>query len=365
MAKRKPVFTLHDMEKRLGYSLPLQPTQAECRFYSDLRRVSQSQHERTEKEFQNSMGKNAERPQSFGSQALLSCGRIERIKSSADLIVISQQDHNGLYRFNVDVVYQFGLTLPLLLSEVEAASVMSVAKLSSRQFGHLSSRFFTLPAEIRHKIYEFAIPSGLWHIKYANNFVGNSWPRSIGDCNGFYFPLSKQIGLLLANQKLRQEALPIAFQHTTFHLDDLDDLMKLLVAIGRTGRENIESLQFPWESRTDLECRWDEHPADDDNDLNLPVLHISACVRLLQECRRLHSIQVRFHSELLSKISPVVFKADKGIKGLCSLQGLQQVEVRGSGGETLEEYPLANWLETTLRKSGSEHMHQDNGVQDV
>ncbi|KAK7991516.1 hypothetical protein PG988_000310 [Apiospora saccharicola] len=365
MAKRKPVFTLQDMEKRLGYSLPLQPTQAECRFYSDLRRVPKSQYERTEKEFQMSMDKNAERPQSVGSQALLSCGRIERIKSSADLIVISQQDHNGLYRFNVDVVYHFGLTLSLLLSEVEAAGVMSIAKLSSRQFGHLSSRFFTLPAEIRLKIYEFAIPSGIWHIDDANNFVGNSWPRSIGDCNGFYFPISKQLSLLRANQKLRQEALPVAFQHTTFHLDDLDDLMKLLVAIGRTGRENIESLQFPWESRTDLECRWDEHPADEDNDLNLPVLHVSACVRLLQECRRLRSIQVRFHSELLAKVSPVAFKADNGIKGLCSLQGLQQVEVLGSGGETLEEYPLANWLEAALRMSGSGYLHQDDSVQYV
>ena len=222
-----------------------------------------------------------------------------------------------------------------------------------------------MPAEIRHKIYEFAIPSGLWHIDDANNFVENSWPRSIGDCNGFYFPLSKQIGLLCANQKLRQEALPVAFQHTTFLLDDLDDLMKLLVAIGRTGRENIASLQFPWESRTDLECRWDEYPADADNDLNLPVLHVSACIRLLQECRRLRSIQVRFHSELLAKISPVVFKADAGIRGLCSLQGLQQVEVLGSGGETLEEYPLANWLGRALRKSGSEYMYQDDSLQYV
>lgn len=222
-----------------------------------------------------------------------------------------------------------------------------------------------MPAEIRLKIYEFAIPSGLWHIDGANDFPRNSWPSCIGDCNGFYFPLSKQIGLLCANQKLRQEALPVAFQHTTFQLDDLDDLMKLLIAIGQTGRENIQSLQFPWESRTDLECRWDEHPANEDNDLNLPVLHVSACIRLLQECRRLRSIQVRFHSELLAKISPNVFKADKGIKGLCSLQGLQQVEVLGSGGETLEEYPLANWLETTLMISGTDHLQKDNYIEYV
>lgn len=55
----------------------------------------------------------------------------QRIKSSADLIVVSQQDHNGLYRFNVDLVYHFGLTLPLLLSEAEAAWVMSIAKVNT------------------------------------------------------------------------------------------------------------------------------------------------------------------------------------------------------------------------------------------
>jgi hypothetical protein len=37
-------------------------------------------------------------------------------------------------------------------------------------------------------------------------------PRCLGDPSGYYFPLSKEIPLLLANKTLRHEALPVAFR---------------------------------------------------------------------------------------------------------------------------------------------------------
>ena len=67
---------------------------------------------------------------------------------------------------------------------------------------------------------------------------------SIGDPSGFYFPLSSETNVLRVNRQMRQEALPIAYRRTVFHLDDMDDLIKLLAAVGRVGRDNIESLEL-------------------------------------------------------------------------------------------------------------------------
>ena len=59
---------------------------------------------------------------------------------------------------------------------------------------------------------------------------------------------------------MRQEALPLAYQRTVFHMDDMDDFVKLLIAVGDIGRDNIESVELAWQSRTDSECQWTEVP---------------------------------------------------------------------------------------------------------
>lgn len=50
--------------------------------------------------------------------------------------------------------------------------------------------------------------------------------------------------MLRVNKQMRQEALPLAYRRTVFHLSDLDDLIKLLILVGDIGRNNIESLEL-------------------------------------------------------------------------------------------------------------------------
>jgi hypothetical protein len=54
MAKRKPTFTLVEMERKLGYKIDSlnYPDDGVKRFYSDLRPVPDSVYERTKKEFE-------------------------------------------------------------------------------------------------------------------------------------------------------------------------------------------------------------------------------------------------------------------------------------------------------------------------
>jgi hypothetical protein len=54
MAKRKPTFTLEEMEMTLGYKVDSSsyPNESVKRFYSDLRPVPNSAYERTKREFE-------------------------------------------------------------------------------------------------------------------------------------------------------------------------------------------------------------------------------------------------------------------------------------------------------------------------
>lgn len=147
---------------------------------------------------------------------------------------------------------------------------------------------------------------------------------------------------------MRQESLPLAYRRTFFRLDDMDDLIKLLIAIGRTGRENIESLEFPWASRADSECKWVEFPDSDDQFLTLPTLHVTKCVKLLEQCKMLRFLRILFESELMLRMPLSSFKADPGIQGLCSIRGIERVEIWSLGSEPLEQYCLAEWLKEKI-----------------
>lgn len=52
-----------------------------------------------------------------------------------------------------------------------------------------------------------------------------------------------------------QKALPRVYRRTVFYLDDMDDLFKLLIAVGRISRDNIELLELTGESRVDSELK--------------------------------------------------------------------------------------------------------------
>lgn len=173
--------------------------------------------------------------------------------------------------------------------------------------------------------------------------------RSIGDPSGFFFPLSSKLPVLAVNRQMRQEALPIAYRRTLFHLDDMDDLVKLLVAVGKVGRDNIESLDLAWQSRADSELKWDENPNPDDLSLMLPTLHAAKCVQLLKQCKRLRSLYLYFESDLILNISPHDFKTDPGIREICSLRGIRRVQICTLGLEPVDHNNLARWLKEEMK----------------
>lgn len=220
----------------------------------------------------------------------------------------------------------------------------------------MSRGFFDLPREIRDKIYICAIPRGKWRIADIEEFEQDNLTGGIGDPSGFYYPLSKDLAVLRANKQMRLEALPFAYRRTTFILDDLDDAIKLLVAIGQVGRENIESLGFPWESRTDLEFMWKAGfpPGSGEAPLGLPVLHASRCVQLLRQCKRLKHLRLSFEEELVVNMKPDHFMADPGVKELSSLQGITRLEVWDLGDSSLEHCRIAKLLREKI-ESGKEN----------
>ncbi len=183
-------------------------------------------------------------------------------------------------------------------------------------------------------------------------FERDNLPRGIGDPSGFYYPLSKDLVVLRATKQMRLEALPLAYRRTTFVLDDLDDVIKLLVAVGQVGRENIERLRFPWESITDLESTWKAGlPSSSYEDsLKLPVLHASRCVQLLRQCKRLKYLRISFEEDLIWGVEPDDFMTDPGIKELCSLRGITRLEVWDLGDSSLEHGRVAKLLREKIER---------------
>ena len=186
--------------------------------------------------------------------------------------------------------------------------------------------FFSLPAEIRQKIYMFALPRGEWRILDNEKFERDNLPGGIGDPSGFYYPLSRDLAVLRINKQIRGEALPLAYRRTTFYLEGLESAIKFLVAIGQAGRDNIESLHLAWENTADSTYTWDIPPGPEQLDRTLPVLHTSTCIQLLKQCKRLRRLCLQLEGDLIQNMAPDMFMADPGIKALCSLR-VKRVEI--------------------------------------
>lgn len=224
---------------------------------------------------------------------------------------------------------------------------------------------YRLPRELRHKIYVFALPRGKWKIEDGSIFNEINFTGGMGDPSGFYFPLSKDLAILRVDRQMRQEALPLAYRRTVFQLDDMDDLIKLLIAVGNVGRENIESLELAWDSRTDSECKWEEAPDSEELYLKLPTLHVVKCVQLLNQCKRLASLRLYFERDLILNIPSDVYESDPGIHGLRSIRGIRNVEFWGLDHEPLQQYGLVKYLKEEMesprggRKDEKEIRKQD------
>ncbi|KAL8648634.1 MAG: hypothetical protein Q9210_004878 [Variospora velana] len=336
MAKSRPFPTLLEMERKLGYkvdSLNYPNKNTDC-FYLDLRQIPESIYWKTVREFEEH----------------------ERRTHCKDKRTISERALLELGLVHLDATtIQCGFHLALLVTNEEALDTLSVAKLRQNTSSDSTSSLFKLPREIRDKIYDFALAKGNWQIEDVDDFNRCNFVRSIGDPSGFYFPLSSKVAALGVSRQMRQEALPFAYRRTRFHLDDMDDLVKLLLAVGKVGRDNIEMLELAWESRADSELKWDENPnIDDDSSLLLPTLHAARCIQLLKQCKRLHSLRVYLERDLITDISPDDFKAHPGIQELCSLRGIKMVQIYDLGHEPVDRHGLGKWLREKMESSAEE-----------
>lgn len=154
----------------------------------------------------------------------------------------------------------------------------------------------------------------------STTFVG-----ALGDPTGFYFPLNNDLSILRVNKQIRQEALPIAYRRTFFRLDDIDDFIKVAISIGQIGRANIQSVEFSWDSRSDIRHRMDQNPGFEDDCSQLPTLHVPRCVQLLRECHRLEFLRLCFEPDMIASMSSLEFQADPGIRELSSVHGIRRV----------------------------------------
>jgi hypothetical protein len=213
--------------------------------------------------------------------------------------------------------------------------------------------FFKLPRELRDKIYTFALPIGEWKIGDVDSSNGLDFAGGIGDPSGFYFPLSN-LSVLRVNRQIRQEALPLAYRSTVFQVDDLDDLIKLLIAVGDIGRDNIESLELAWQSRSDFEWQWAEAPLPNEHSLTLPTLHVTKCVQLLKRCNSLRFLRLYIESDYVLGMSPDAYKTDPSIHELCSVRGVERLEICDLGHEPLEQCGFVKWLKEAMESSGED-----------
>lgn len=159
---------------------------------------------------------------------------------------------------------------------------------------HLMSRFFELPRELRDHIYTYAIPRAEVYatsLGYTNSL---NFTRGISNPSGFYFPFRCGLGIFAVNKQMREETLALAYRRTSFQLEDMDYFVKFAVSIGKVGRDNVESISFTWESRSDTECTNNDESDDEDRLIKLPSLHTMRCVQLLAQFKRLRFLRLFF-----------------------------------------------------------------------
>ncbi|KAL8760132.1 MAG: hypothetical protein Q9199_000269 [Rusavskia elegans] len=359
------------MESKLGYKIDNSnyPNDTTKRFYSSLRLVPESIYERTVEEI-DAYTSNIPRAHSGGMAAVPAIGDVATIAHGDDIIRLTHRSHI-VYGFAADIKYSFGVNLPFLLTKDEAVKILSVARLRRSSVPSISpvSLFFNkLPRELRDRVYQFVLPRTHWSMdEEVGRVTDLDLLGALGDLSGFYFPFGAESGILTVNQQMREEALPLAYRTTSFELEDIDELIKLLLAIGQIGRENIVSLAFGWQSNSENDFTWDEAPGKirrEDMDrfkgsfqgteveqpfLTLPVIHVETCLQLLKQCRRLTNLRLNFEREPIDIIDPDAFKANVGIRGLSSLRGFKKVDIQSFDHECLDhEEGVVRWLKEQL-----------------
>lgn len=242
-----------------------------------------------------------------------------------------------------------------MLTKDEPAKMMSVASLrrsSVPSTSPLPMFFDKLPRGLRDTIYDFVFPQQYWSMdEDVSRITDLDLLGSMSDLSGFYFPLAPESGILAVNQQMREEALRWAYRSTSFELDGIDDVVKLLLGISEIGRDNVRSLAFGWQSSSESDFERHEAPGKvtvegtviKDLFLTLPVIHVDTCMQLLKQCGRLTHLRLNFEKELIDNLEPRAFKATAGIRKLSSLRGLGKV---WSSCHSIESRLSTKWVQS-------------------
>ncbi|KAK1140901.1 hypothetical protein N8T08_009774 [Aspergillus melleus] len=275
MAKCGSFVSLAQMEQSLGYGLTsFAGSQDEQRYYSNLSPVPQSTYDQTRKELEEHL-QAKRRADSVDSleKMLPEPGVAQRIAGCHNYVLLERRNPQYQYSVSADVHCALGFHLPLQLTKKEASVTMSVARLRQKVTPRSGLGFLRLPRELRDRIYSYAIPPDEWKVVNADYLGGVNLSRGIGDPTGFYYPLRDGVSLLKVSRQIRAETLPLIYRSTKFRLGDMDDFIKLAISVGEIGRQNIESLEFLWQSRSDMEATTDNEPDIEDPYSKLPTLH--------------------------------------------------------------------------------------------
>lgn len=223
-----------------------------------------------------------------------------------------------------------------------------------------------LPTEIRERIYFYSIPYGVWQ-RRDQSICMPKFAKRLGDYSGFYFPFGS-LGMLAACKQMRYESLALLYRKTAFHLDDIDEVIQLLIAVGDIGRQNIESLEFAWNSGSDFEYQRTEVSTSGGYQATMPILHVNTCVQLLHQCHRLRALCLLFDSEVIETVPLSALRHDIGLQQLCSVRGLHQLQVLDLCFEPLKQSPFTTWLQEAMlspRRSGKEDSSGDRDVSNL
>ncbi|KAI0016479.1 hypothetical protein F4780DRAFT_759181 [Xylariomycetidae sp. FL0641] len=369
MAKRRPSQSLEEKEDMAGFKADALPQLSEdepC-FYSDLQIVPRDLGRRMSREVDETRRRQARygdqicERESSGYRLSPKCSLITGLGETE--IELKRLRGMGHYRYLLDLRYSFGLAVRVLLKEEEAEQVTALQKSQAEVQGSQSSILFSLPPEIRDKIYDLVSSEvdGDNHTFYHFTVVDDNaaiQSLTITDSlhrSGNLRPLrlaGQDIRILQVCRQLREEALPWVYRNARLPFASLEETLKLLLLIGDVGCSNIQRLRLDWFNLWDSEKLENEHRNDPRLSLCTlawPYTTTDPCVRLIHQCHRLRHISIRFDDDWLLRVPEQDFKQDTRIRGLCALRGIQEVEILGLDFQPIEEdCPLAQWLSDQL-----------------
>ncbi|KIW14341.1 hypothetical protein PV08_07123 [Exophiala spinifera] len=240
------------METRLGYTISSlnYPHDASNRLYSDLTIVPESAYERAQKEIEQLESGDRHDFQSLLGEKFPALDVPQTIMWRGDMVTFRRRSHVGFYVFTGDVHYKFGLDVHFLLTNAEVFESMMSYKCTPPSTIDPGPILARLPPEILERILSLSMPKGRWNAADVEDTKSDLLP--LGNLSGFHFPLSS-LPILKVSKSIHSRALPLVYRATEFQLEDMDTVIRLLMAIGSIERDNIESLEFSWQSRSDFQ----------------------------------------------------------------------------------------------------------------